>query len=660
MNINTESVMPLELAWVTVDGDSASESVDLPEKAPPSSLHFAELVYCGEAEVKSSHDVKKMCIVTKAEEGSIVYFKRCNESYPPILAQIEAAGSSSMRISRGNNAARVRPVVDTEGNVVGVASYEIATFEPLSKESLSAGVMVRMGIIDELVARYTRMEDDLHGDQMGIAKDLGIVGIDFDELWYSDITVEIKGPRAINNGILAPLPQDLFPVTDKDIDSFPYIKDAQPCHWPTKNPNNLAFWKRFPNRKEFIKLATDSMAIQQKYYAFLKDLLIDPKDHIKIMAPSFSKDEEGRAMIEKMKLCVEKRWDHQIMDGMIQNRGFRRFIVRNKTAILKILDHFKKYNREVAENGVEIKLEKVVKRFHNIVRKCMGKDLTMVLYDLGCSLKADRKQWEIYNPSYMKLIEACVGFEKTCCIFPEAFSAFEYDLNAIALEMRDRMEEWNLLVKNINQVVGNYRGLVAEKMGAPVQSIIIDRSRRSSLILYGGVLDKEKCIAKALQDFLADNSKHHEVIEIVQQVFDEYVPIGYSSTLGSVNPFTYTRTRMDKIEDLLKNLKALPGKRLQLISEFFDTGAWNISGYLCGASANVILIRRLVERTIEDFKSQMTLEQLRKHDFVEVCFAIEQKELDIEKSAKTISFIFQNAVRSKKTASSEFTETSGF
>src|SRR5690606_31485766 len=111
-----------------------------------------------------------------------------------------------------------------------------------------------------------------------------------------DITVEIKGARAINNGILAPLPKDLFPVTDKDIDAFPNIRDAQPCHWPTKIPNNLAIWKRFPNRAEFVKLAEDSMAIRQKYYAFLREILIDPEDHLQVMIPSFSRDEEGVAM----------------------------------------------------------------------------------------------------------------------------------------------------------------------------------------------------------------------------------------------------------------------------------------------------------------------------------------------------------------------------
>lgn len=555
-----------------------------------------------------------------------------------------------MRLTRGANAARVRPVVDAEGNVVGAASYEILTFVSLSKESLSVGVMVRMGIIDELVARYVRMEDDLHGDQIGIAKDLGIVGLDYDELWYSDITVEIKGARAINNGILAPLPKDLFPVTDKDIDAFPNIRDAQPCHWPTKIPNNLAIWKRFPNRAEFVKLAEDSMAIRQKYYAFLREILIDPEDHLQVMIPNFSRDEEGMAMIRKMQSCIEKRWNQQLLEGLIKNQGFRRFVIRNKTSILEILDHFKAYNCEFAENDATIDLVKVEKRFQYIVKKCMGKDLTMVLYDLGCTLRVDRKQWETYHPSYLKLIDVCEQLESSDHSFPEAFFLFECELCNIALMFRERMDEWNLLIKNITQVVENYRGLVTEKIGTPIHSILIDSSHQQ-VSFMDKLLDKEKCLAKALMELLENHAKHEEIVDEVQKVFNEYAPIGRSSSLGSVNFFTYTRTRSDDIEQLLKDLKDRPGERAQLISGFFNEGKWNISGYVRSGSANVMLVRRLVEKALDDFKNEITLEQLRKHELVEICFAIEQKMLDIEASAQKIATLFQKMMKKKATDS---------
>ncbi|CCB90527.1 putative uncharacterized protein [Waddlia chondrophila 2032/99] len=650
------STAPVNLAqsinqsWVSIEDTFVLDCPVLPEKAPPNSLLLSELSYVGEPEVKSSNEVKKMCIVTKKNQGTIVYFKKCSDAYPPILAQIESAGSASMRLTRGANAARVRPVVDAEGNVVGAASYEILTFVSLSKESLSVGVMVRMGIIDELVARYVRMEDDLHGDQIGIAKDLGIVGLDYDELWYSDITVEIKGARAINNGILAPLPKDLFPVTDKDIDAFPNIRDAQPCHWPTKIPNNLAIWKRFPNRAEFVKLAEDSMAIRQKYYAFLREILIDPEDHLQVMIPSFSRDEEGVAMIRKMQSCIEKRWNQQLLEGLIKNQGFRRFVIRNKTSILEILDHFKAYNCEFAENDATIDLVKVEKRFQYIVKKCMGKDLTMVLYDLGCTLRVDRKQWETYHPSYLKLIDVCEQLESSDHSFPEAFFLFECELCNIALMFRERMDEWNLLIKNITQVVENYRGLVTEKIGTPIHSILIDSSHQQ-VSFMDKLLDKEKCLAKALMELLENHAKHEEIVDEVQKVFNEYAPIGRSSSLGSVNFFTYTRTRSDDIEQLLKDLKDRPGERAQLISGFFNEGKWNTSGYVRSGSANVMLVRRLVEKALDDFKNEITLEQLRKHELVEICFAIEQKMLDIEASAQKIATLFQKMMKKKATDS---------
>jgi len=634
---------PIDQSWIEVVGTSAADRPGLPEKAPPNSLLFSELVTIGAPDVKSANQVIKMSIVTKEEEGKVVYFKKCSKSYPPILAQVEAASSASMRITRGENAARVRPVVDEEGNVVGAASYEIPTFTPLSKEYLSVGVLIRLGVMDELVARYVRMEDDLHGDQIGVAEGLGIVGVDFDEEWYTEITVEIKGPRAINNGILAPLPADLFPLTDRDIDHFPNLRDAQPCHWPTKLPNNLAIWKRLPNREEFIKLAEDPMARKQAFFAFLRELVIDPEDHLQVMIPNFARDEEGRAMIQKMRVCVNRRWA-QLLKGFANNRGFRRYLVRNKTAIVDILEHFGKYNRKYSENGATIDLDKVKLQFQELVRKCMCKDLTMVLYDLGCTLKGDRLRWERYQPHYVGLIDICRQLESGDTSFPEAFFTFECELSNLSLMLREKREEWQVLTKNIVQVSDNYRGLVTKKMGEPVQSIYLEGSRRRSMTLTNGSWDREKCIARALKTMLMDPARQQEIIGVVQKAFKEYAPSGHSSSIGSINPFTYTRTRVSVFDILIKNLVKRPGESASLISTFTNEGAWNTSGYVLGASANVILIRRLVEKALNDFKTQITLEQLRRHDLVEICFTFEKGELDIENSARQIKILFQREI----------------
>lgn len=627
----------VEQSWIQVRDDDYKGRPDLPDEAPPTSLLFTELTYFEECEVRSSHDVKKMKIVTEPEKDQVVYFKKCDSSYPPILAQIEAASSASMRLSRGEHSARVRTVVDEKGVVVGTASYEIPTFTSFSGESISAAVMLRMGVMDELVARYVRMEGDLHGDQIGVATNMGVVGLDFDEQWYGEITADIKGPRVIYNGVTAPLPKDLFPITERDIDHFPDLVDAQPCHWPTKLPTNWAVWKRFLNREEFLKLDTDPMYAPAKYFAFLRELLIDTDEHIRVMIPHFARNDEGRGMVVKMQACIEKRWKN-LTEVLIQNEGFRKYLLRNKAAIREIEDHFRAYNEKIALEGIHVDLEKLDGRFQNIVRRCMVKDLTVVLFDLGCKLKGAKTDWETFKLSYQMLIDISINFKTTDCSFPDAFFTLECELSNLALDHRDDMTTWGLYTKNISQLLDNYRGLVTKKIGPPVMSIIIDRSRRDSLSLEDGSLDLEKCMARAMLAMLEDDSKLKLVLDAVSATHLDYTPSRFS-------PLSYTRVRGDDITALQKALKAHPDQMAVLISNFLKTGEWNTSGNFLGASANVTLICRLAEKLLEDFKSQVTLQQLRKHDMVELCFAVDRKEWDIEKSARNIRTLFSDSLK---------------
>lgn len=638
--------LPVGQSWIQVDSDALGDRPILPEEAPLTSLMFSELVYHEKCEVSSSHDVKKMIIQTEPDKGKVVYFKKCDDTYPPILAQIEAASSASCRLSRGENAARVRPVVNEKGGVVGTASYEIPTFTSFSGESLSVGVMLRMGVIEELVARYVRMEDDMHPDQIGVAQDLGVVGLDYDMLWYGVITAQIKGPRVINNGFTAPLPEDAFPITDEDINRFPDIRDAQPCHWPTKVPNNLNIRKVFPNRAEFLNFANDPMYLPVKYFAFLREVLIDPEEHLLVMIPHFSRNTEGVEMIKKMKACIEARWE-LLVNVLTHNAGFRKYIVKNKTCIRDIIDHFAKYNNNIAMEGIQLDLDKMENRFQGIVRKCMVKDLTVVLFDLGCKIKGVKQGWKEFKLSYQAMIDICLSFKTSDCSFPDAFFTLECELSNLVLDQRERMTQWTEFCQNITQVLENYRGLVTKKHGPLAMSIIVDRSRRKSMTLEDGSLDREKCIARALYSMLSNEINNKKVIEVVAGVLKEYAPTGYNSVVGGLNPWTFTRKRGAEIEDLIKGLEFHPDKTALLISNFLNSGEWNQSGYVVGGSANVTLIIRLAEKLLEGFKNQITLQQLRKHDLVELCFALESGDWNLEKSAKTIKSLFQDALHKK-------------
>jgi hypothetical protein len=643
--------MILDQSWVQLECDSSFRP-RLPENSPPTSLLFSEMSYHEVCSVSSGHDVKIMVIHSKLEKGQIVYFKKCDSTYPPILAQIEAASSASCRLSRGECTAKVRPVVDDNGEVIGTASYQIPTFRSFTGETLSAAVMLRMGVIDELVARYVRMEDDLHPDQIGFARNLGIVGLDFDMMWFGAITWEIKGARIINNGYFAPLPPDAFPITDEDINRFPDIKDAQPCYWPTKIPNNYNLKKCYANRDEFLKLASDSVYAPVKYMAFLREVLIDTEEHIAVMIPHFARNGEGVAMVEKMKSCIESRWA-LLEEALIDNEGFRKFIVKNKTAFHELSDHFRTYNEKIVVEGITVNLDLLETRYQELVRKCMVKDLTIVMFGLGCKLKNVSHGWEEFKLSYDLLIDICLRFKKNGCSFPDAFFTLECELRNQALLHEHKKPQWDAFCCDINIVLNNYRGLVTKRLGPPVQSIMIDRTRRDSMTHSDGSLNLEKCLARSLYSMVRDVKNHNKVIEVVQQVLREYAPIGYDSRIASLNPMRLCRSRSEAIVGLHVSLqKESPDQAPLLISKFLEDGAWNTSGYLRSASANVTLVRRLADKLLDGFKHQITLQQLREHDLVDLCYALDRGELDLEKSAYQIKELFREIIFEKNAAES--------
>ncbi|MFQ5729121.1 MAG: hypothetical protein ACE5GN_02020 [Waddliaceae bacterium] len=587
-----------------------------------------------------------MRIQSGPDEGLMVYFKGCDGTYPPLLAQIEAALSASYRIVRGPGEAKVRPVVDSYGRVIGSASFEFTGFQSLMGQQLSAAEMLDKGIAEELVARYIRMEDDLHPGNMGTTSTLGLVGIDFDMSLYP-ITSELKGRRVINNGIVAPFPADAFPITNGDIENFPDIQDAQPCYWPTKRPNNGNLTKAFRNSDEFKKLSKDPKFRDLKYFAFLKELLVDPEAHLRAMEPYFSKTPETEGMQQKIRACIEKRWE-EVEEKLVSNDGFRKYIVRNKAALEGCLDHFRCYNQDVAEAEITFDLKRLQERFDHLARKCMVKDLTLAVFDLGFELKSNRDEWTQFKKFYYQLIDICLNFQGSSRPFSEAFFLLECEKNNQSIQMGDLAHRWEDLCNNILTVINNYRGLITQKHEAPVESIFLRYSQGDSLPARGEGLDVEFALAKALHRILSNSENNKKIAAIAKKCMEEYKPLGYETRVSSLNPMSYFRTRVPDLETLIRNLQAPSNDQTpRLISDFLASGNWNPGGYVRTASSNVLLISKLSEAVLEGFKTRITLEQLRRHDLVEVCYARQRGNWSLESSAQKISEHLRRLIQGK-------------
>lgn len=611
----------------------------LPDEAPLESLPISMLEFFENCPVPSSNKVDKRRITSGKEKDQIVYFKECTEKYPPILAQLEAASSASMRLTTGESSARVRPVVDDNGKVVGSASYEIPNFNSFAGRNYNAKDMLGWGIMPLLTGLYLREEGDFHVFQLGTGDGMKLFRVDFDELLYGDITANIKGSRLVFNGVTAPEPKDLFPITDRDIENFPDIQDARPCYWPTKFPENGNIAKMFPNRDEFLKINKEPNYSTLKYFAFLQELLIDPEEHIRVMTPYFERNEEGCAMIDKIGVCIKNRWE-ELTEVLINNEGFRKYLQKNTDAIKDVKEHFRSYNNNIALKGYSLNLDNLDKRFQNIVRRCMVQDLAVILLDLGIKLKRKQEDWEKFKQSYKSIIIMSINFETSGRSVLDAFLELERGCKLLDV---NKIRIWQYYAHNIFQLFENYRGLVMENMKQSFDSFVIDPSGREFLSKKEDSLDLQRCMAKALQAMLEDQTKLNFVLQAVDETYNEYTPYSYS-------PTNYTRNRGDEIKQLKGKLKNKPKKMTASVSKFCEKGQWHLPGYMTWGSANPILISRLAEKVILDFKNQPTLKKLLDFDMVELIYAIDSKEWRIEESSKKIYEIFSKNILEKEAA----------
>ena len=61
-----------------------------------------------------------------------------------------------------------------------------------------------------------------------------------------------------------------------------------------------------------------------------------------------------------------------------------------------------------------------------------------------------------------------------------------------------------------------------------------------------------------------------------------------------------------------------------------------------------MLLSQICLAVLEHFKKQLTLAQLKEHALIEVCYSLERKELNIEKSAQQIYIYLKEAISSEK------------
>lgn len=207
------------------------------------------------------------------------FLKHHRNDTRPELLEMEAFSSDIYHLLLGARAPRACVVENEDHNTVGLLVESISDFAPCDKpDSLSTEDCISGALIEILVAAYFMEEDDLHGSNLGRNAQGRFCKIDNDMSFWP-LTIAYKGDRltqffatdAVFSDIkrflsssgatsfitqkfssffsspdadglkefifsLTPAQRERskFPVTLRDIETFPFLQDSHPYYWPAR------------------------------------------------------------------------------------------------------------------------------------------------------------------------------------------------------------------------------------------------------------------------------------------------------------------------------------------------------------------------------------------------------------------------------------------
>lgn len=617
------SSLPVDQSWFIVESDASP-----PDIAPDCYVSISQLeCVIEQVPSSSSNSVKKMKLLENDKSAQVVYYKGCSKSYPPILAQIEAAASASCLLTRPNKVAKIRNVIDDIGNIIGSISFEIFAFKPFKACTLTLEDLIFYNAAEAIVCRYVRQDDDYHPENGGLSVG-AIVDIDFDSFWYP-VTADIKGLRLVNNGYFGPLPANAFPLTLRDLNDIPNIKDQVPCHWPSKSPSNMNSYKEWKQKELIQKLAGNVDFQKQKWMALLQEAMILPEMHAEVISPHFAKLPESQMMKQRLYCHIVKRHD-DLAALLPHSLEFRKFIRLNSKSYAKITELFQRTDENFLEHESKIK-----QRFFMIVRSCLVKDLVMALFDIGSHLHKIQPIQNDLIQAYDRLIDIVQQFHEKDDSFEVAFNQLEFDL----IEMRSFLSPhpnmgWFNSVKQFLSCFNKYRGFCHAQVQSMAASIYPAQTVKDANKPLD-TTDAPEIIAREICRWLLLPGHLQRILSIIKVCKEDYEP-------GAWNPKNIVRRRSEDFDTLslkIEESRGDPVKIMEAILEFFKDGkgAWNQAWFGGYASANVLLMDKLARAAIEDFVNMMSPKILKNYKLVEVCFLIKNEKWKLIEHVQAIA-----------------------
>ncbi|KTD52022.1 ankyrin repeat protein [Legionella quinlivanii] len=277
----------------------------------------------------------------------------------PELSEIEAFNGLCYRMLLGEQAAKVRAVHNDSNVTIGVISKLIpqylsfhSFYRQNNKTGLTTEEFIKLKFPQILVAAYCEEENDLNAENFGFGrnKDDEIISVKID---HGASTYPVIAEKRDYSA------QNQFIITADDIINFPRLKNASPDSFVHIYPPKLLDVDKLVHNPEFIS---------QKYYSFLKRILIDDDNYIGIANATINSDTLRKDLIAHK---IERT--ALLKNTLIAIPEFRHYINQNPFVIEQIIREFEDYNDEIRkpeDRFLKIDTQKVYSRFLDIAQIC--------------------------------------------------------------------------------------------------------------------------------------------------------------------------------------------------------------------------------------------------------------------------------------------------
>lgn len=325
-------------------------SKELPRKGRPASTYA--VVGSITSDSSASHVTKKVQHTNKSNKTKDGVFK--TETFGRRITEIEAFNAICFRLLLNDMTPKVHAVYDEQGNRLGSESSIIENFHSLDNKFLpppSIEDLAEAGMGRILAADYTEEENDARSGNMAynpVTKKLH--KFDHDQAtWPITSTYAGIDPlvRNISNGGLAPV--NAFPVTQSDFDTFPYLTNAKPFNFPTKDNSRINL-----NGIEKIQKFKDDV-----HLTWLKRILIGTDVY----------QRAAEATITSPKLR-ERLVNHKaqrtalLRSELLKNPNFLQYVASKPNLKNEVLAEFERYNQEYKDaSPLRVDLNEIERNF---------------------------------------------------------------------------------------------------------------------------------------------------------------------------------------------------------------------------------------------------------------------------------------------------------